>query len=176
MRSLSFCAAALFSFLCIAAADAAPAAKIYQIDKAHKVIIISGQIQDKLATGDRVYVKTPSGGIELVVTMPMMSVAKCRIPSNNSQGDFSLLAVGQEVYLQRIASPQPAVPASALTAEWTEYWQTGSPLPDYNDIYTLDIDSNYPIRLRGADDSIIREFSYSNGVLTFVQHTSFDVK
>jgi hypothetical protein len=176
MRTLSFCAAALFTFLYSLAADAAPAAKIYQIDKAYKVVIISGQIQDKLAVGDRVYVKTKSGGIELVVTMPMMSVAKCRIPSNNNQSDFGRLEVGQEVFFGRIAPSSPAVPASALAGEWTEYWQTGSPLPSYNDIYELDLESNYPVRLRGADDSIVREFSYSNGVLTFVQHTSFDVK
>jgi predicted S18 family serine protease len=35
-------------------------AKVYQIDKAHKVIVISGKIQDKISTGDKVYAKTSS--------------------------------------------------------------------------------------------------------------------
>lgn len=179
MRYLSFSAALLASTLFIAAAQAAPFAKIHQIDKAHKVIVISGQIQDKLATGDKVWVKTASGPVQLVVTMPMMSVAKCRIPSNSSQSDFALLEVGLEVFLGdapgRTEPPSSAVAASALTGEWTEVWGSGTAVLSYSDIYDIDLSSAAPVRLRGAEPSLVRNVRYESGRLSFVQHTSFDV-
>ena len=47
MRYLTFFAALLASSLFIAAAQAAPFAKIYQIDKAHKVLIRAAEKSDK---------------------------------------------------------------------------------------------------------------------------------
>ena len=177
---LSILCAAGFVLLNAAAVFAAetPIAKVYQVDKARGIVVISGRIQEKLSTGDRVHVRTKSGPVGLDVFMPMMSVATCRVASGANAAAVEQLAAGLDVYAGGApeAAAASAQSESGLAGRWMEFWAPGQATDvSYHDIYLVSADGGLRVRLE-KDGGAMSDVMYADGWFTFTQKTSFDVK
>lgn len=178
MRSTLFITLALVLFAALPIGAETLVGKVYKIE-ADGTVIVSGASAGKAAIGDRFSVDCGNGvKVELVVTFPMMTIAKCKIAATDVSRK-SKIALGQSVYVKGGSAPSldGAVPQK-LAGRWKEFWAPGQETNvTYHDEYRITLTGNdIKLEIAKGEQYPIESVLYTDGKFSFTQKTSFDVK